>query len=63
MWTTFFPHHIDIWDHLRFSVGGHPETELPIVDHWLRSLLDDGLAKFLVEPNVFTCNIERWFKR
>ena len=24
MWTTFFPPYIEIWDHLRFSVGGHP---------------------------------------
>ena len=23
MWTTFFPPYIEIWDHLRFSVGGH----------------------------------------
>ena len=25
VWTTFFPPYIDIWDHLRFSVGGHPD--------------------------------------
>ena len=25
VWTTFFPPYIEIWDHLRFSVGGHPE--------------------------------------
>ena len=24
VWTTFFPPYIEIWDHLRFPVGGHP---------------------------------------
>jgi len=23
-WTTFFPPYIEIWDHLRLLVGGHP---------------------------------------
>ena len=27
MWTIFFHLKIEIWDHLRFSVGGHPEVK------------------------------------
>ena len=37
VWTTFFPPYIEIWDHLRFSVGGHPGQEEAVCGkevHW-----------------------------
>ena len=30
VWTTFFPPYIEIWDHLRYSVGGHPDAQVPL---------------------------------
>ena len=40
MWTTFFPPYIEIWEHLRFSVGDHPDILCLLLQEPCRILAD-----------------------